>query len=140
MKFIETYQVTPEGKMPEESKLRFVEFLKKNAGKWIEHSATTDRKRTRPQDKYFFGVMLPYIVNHRRELGYWEDVKQWYDFFVSEGYFGYKEFNGKLIPKHLSEATIIDFIEAKDKIQMMFAKEGCIIPDPEQKEFLETKE
>ncbi|MBK7380619.1 MAG: hypothetical protein IPJ03_16810 [Ignavibacteriales bacterium] len=46
-----------------------------------------------------------------------KDVKQWYDFFVSEGYFGYKEFNGKLVPKHLSEATIIDFIEAKDKIQ-----------------------
>lgn len=132
--------MTKDGKMPIESKQRFVEFLKKNAGKWIEHSATTDRKRTRPQDKYFFGVMLPYIVTYRRGLGYSEDVKQWYDFIVSEGYFGYKEFNGKLVPKHLSEATIIDFIEAKDKIQMMFAKEGCIIPDPEQKEFLETKE
>ena len=139
MKYIETYQITKDGGMPDESRLRFVEFLKKNSGKFVEHSTTTDRKRTRPQDKYFFGVMLPCIVEHRRELGYWEDVKQWYDFFVSEGYFGYKEFNGKLVPKHLSEATIIDFIEAKDKIQMMFAKEGCIIPDPQQKEFLERK-
>jgi hypothetical protein len=49
---------------------------------------------------------------------------------------GFKEFGKEQIPKHTSELSTLEFMTAKEKIQLFFAEKGLIIPDPDQKEFL----
>ena len=133
MKITQTYQITPEGEIPPEVARNIRDFHLKNKSRFVTSIFDTDKKKTNPQTRYWFGAVLKYINEYSRDLGNDTDIKQWYDYYVAKGIFGYKEFNGELVPKSLRDATVIDFQEAKEKIQREWAGRGLIIPDPPAK-------
>lgn len=133
MKITQTYQITPEGEIPPEVAKNIRDFHLRNKSRFVTSIFDTDKKKTNPQTRYWFGAVLKYINEYSRDLGNDTDIKQWYDYYVAKGIFGYKEFNGELVPKSLRDATVIDFQEAKEKIQREWAGRGLIIPDPPAK-------
>ena len=133
MKITQTYQITPEGEIPPEVAKNIRDFHLRNKSRFVTSIFDTDKKKTNPQTRYWFGAVLKYINEYSRDLGNDTDIKQWYDYYVAKGIFGYKEFNGELVPKSLRDATVIDFQEAKEKIQREWAGHGLVIPDPPAK-------
>ena len=133
MKITQTYQITPEGEIPADVAKNIREFHLKNKNRFVTSTFDTDKKKTNPQVRYWFGVVLEYINEYSKDLGNDTTAKLWYDYYVAKGIFGYKEFNGELVPKSLSEATVVDFQEAKEKIQREWAGRGLVIPDPPAK-------
>lgn len=94
-------------------------------------------KRTNPQNRYWWGVMLKLVTDYMNEQGYELTEQDWHDYYVNKGYFGYKDILGVQVPRGSSEATTLEFNEVIDKIQKEWALRGLIIPDPNQTEFLE---
>lgn len=130
MKLVQTYKITPDGEIPIQELKNIREFHLKNKNRFVTSTFSTDKPKTTPQTRYWFGVVLKYITEFYNDLGNDTNIKQWYDYYVTKGIFGYKEFNGELVPKSLSEALIVDFQEAKEKIQRDWAARGLYIPDP----------
>ncbi|OGU84379.1 MAG: hypothetical protein A2W11_03730 [Ignavibacteria bacterium RBG_16_35_7] len=100
-------------------------------------------KRSNQQNKYLWSVVWNKIVDFIFDLTGKRFVPQdIHDNYVKLGYFGYKEspvdVNIK-IPKGSSEATTIEFMEAVSRIQMEWAEKGLVIPDPNQKDFINDK-
>jgi len=95
------------------------------------------KKRSTEQNAYLHGVILPKIREFFLGMGYDYSIVDIKDWLKSRGFFGYREFGKELIPNHTSGLTTLEFMAAKEKIQQYFAEKGCIIPDPDQKEFLE---
>jgi hypothetical protein len=93
-------------------------------------------KRTNPQNRYWWGVMLKLITDYMNEQGYELTEQDWHDYYVNKGYFGYKDILGLQVPRGSSEATTLEFNEVFDKIQKEWALRGLVIPDPNQEEFL----
>ena len=97
------------------------------------------KKRSTEQNAYLHGVVLVKIKNFFAEMGYdysEVDIKDW---LKARGFFGYKHFGKELIPCHTAELSTLDFMAAIEKIQRFFAEKGCVIPDPQQEEFLDDK-
>lgn len=95
------------------------------------------KKRSTEQNAYLHGVILPLIRDFFLDKGYdysTEDIKDW---LKARGFFGFKSFGKEQIPCHTSELSTIDFMVAIEKIQRFFAEKGLVIPDPNQKEFLD---
>lgn len=94
-------------------------------------------KRSNQQNKFWHGVVLPLSNEFSREDGTEYANWEWHEYFISKGYFGYKEINGEQIPKRSSDATTQEFNEAIKRVQQFWALKGRIIPDPNQTEFLD---
>lgn len=138
MKFIGTYRVTPEGKMPEESKLRFVSFLKKNANKLIEHRATNERKRTTLQNSWFHKI-VSMITGFKRELAkdagdelYYQISEERVKLEIKEKYLGWEEVGGQKRLRHTSNLNTIQMNELWEALQVEYAPLGLYLPDPNQ--------
>lgn len=95
------------------------------------------KKRSTEQNAYLHGVVLPKIREFFLEMGYDYSIVDIKDWLKSRGFFGYREFGKELIPNHTSGLTTLEFMAAKEKIQQYFAEKGCVIPDPQQTEFLD---
>ena len=93
-------------------------------------------KRSNPQNRYWWGVMLKHIQEFMNELGHDHSVQDWHDYYVNKGYFGYKDIMNIRVPKGSSESTTLEFNEAVEKIRREWAERGLAIPDPNQEEFL----
>lgn len=116
----------------------FWEMLKTYEGKRIDITITRHtEKRTTPQNKYYWGVIIKLIRNFSLEKGYDFTEDDWHEYIISKGYFGYKDsINGRRA-KRSHEATTIEFNEAIEKLQRDWAIKGLILPDPNQSDFLE---
>jgi hypothetical protein len=93
-------------------------------------------RRTNPQNRFYWGVLLPMIANYARELG--EDVtkEEWHEYYVQKGYFGWeaKIINGEEVrlPRRSPEALTIDFNEVFQRLQREWAQRGLYLPDPNE--------
>lgn len=99
-------------------------------------------RRTNPQNKYWWGCVLPLIVNYLEETeGLVYSSEEIHEYYIQKGYFGYKKIliHGEEteIPKRSSESTTLEFSNAKERLQLEWAERNLIIPDPNQKDFLE---
>lgn len=141
MKYIETYQITKDGGMPDESRARFVEFLKKNSGKFVEHSTTTDRKRTSLQNRWFHKVVT-IITEFKREIAkdngdeeYFKISEDRTKLEIKEQYLGWEEVGGQKRLRHTSNLSTLQMNELWEGLQIEYAPQGLYIPNPN--EFLE---
>jgi len=119
---------------------RFDELSKQALDNLPDGDYTLEKKKKRrstEQNAYLHGVMLPKIREFFLNMGYDYSVVDIKDWLKSRGFFGYKEFGKELIPNHTSGLTTLEFMAAKEKIQQYFAEKGCVIPDPNQEDFLE---
>jgi hypothetical protein len=105
----------------------------------IEVKRHTER-RTNPQNSYLWGVMLKMIADYAEGLGYDFKEEDWYAYYVSKGYFGWKEMLGERVPKGSSESDKFEFNQAKEKLQREWAERGLSIPDPQEKDYRAGKE
>jgi hypothetical protein len=105
----------------------------------IEVKKHTNR-RTNPQNAYLWGIVLRLITDYAEASGYEFKEEDWYDYYVSKGYFGYKEVFGDRVPKGSSESDTFEFNQAKEKIQREWAERGLVIPDPNEKDYRLGKE
>jgi hypothetical protein len=94
-------------------------------------------KRTNPQNRYWWGVVLKLITDYMNEQGYELREQDWHDYYVNNGYFGYKQVAGFQVPRGSSDANTLVFNEVIDRIQKEWSLRGLIIPDPNQTEFLD---
>ena len=97
-------------------------------------------KSSTPQKRYFFGVVFKHISEFMGAHGVTIDAEQLYEHYKYRGYFGYCEVLDEPIPQGLSKCTTQQANEAKERIQQEWAEKNLIIPDPNQKDFLETTE
>lgn len=118
----------------------FRENLKYFEGKKVDiivRNHTT--KRSIPQNKFWQGVVLDLSEKFSFDKGDPYSRNEWHEYYISKGFFGYKEMNGEQIPKRSSEATTLDFNNAIDLVQKFWAVNGYVIPDPNQEDFLDEK-
>jgi hypothetical protein len=92
-------------------------------------------RRSNPQNAYLWGVVLPMIAEYAASYGEEFKEEDWYDYYVSKGYFGWKEMFGSKLPKGSSEADTFEFNQAIAKIQREWAERGLVIPDPNEKDY-----
>lgn len=95
-------------------------------------------KSSNPQKRYFFGVVFRMISDYMSSYGETHSYEEIYDYYKNKGYFGYMKMFDEPVPQGLSRCTTQQASEAKDRIQMEWAERGLVIPDPSQKEFLDT--
>ena len=119
---------------------RFDELSKQALDNLPDGEYTLEKKKKRrstEQNAYLHGVILPKIREFFLDMGYDYSIVDIKDWLKSREFFGYREFGKELIPNHTSGLTTLEFMAAKEKIQQYFAEKNCIIPDPNQEDFLE---
>lgn len=122
----------------------YAEITKREFSKWEGERVDVviskeSSKRSIAQNNYWHGVLVAYIRDFFRELGYDVDSQDVHE-YLKQHYLGYKlvEIDGKTlkVPNSSRDLTKEKFIEVKERIQRDFAFRGLVIPDPNQKNFL----
>lgn len=112
------------------------DWIRNNPGRNIKLSIELKRKkRTTPQNAYYWGAIIPLITQAMNDLGNEFDEDTAHDFLKKE--FNYKEIesNGHniRIPVSTTKLTTVEFNEYIEKIQQFAATVlGIVIPDPNQ--------
>lgn len=101
-------------------------------------------KRSDKQNAWYYGVAIPCVINHIKETTgetySKEDIHDWHLSKVVRPKIETKEmFNQTIViykTKRTSDMTTVEFTDFKEAIQMYWAERECIVPDPNQEEFI----
>lgn len=131
-----TALINDKGKLDAQNSIRISSFLKKNSDYVVTINFRVDKNRTNPQNKYYWGVVVPYITLALKEFGNETNNNLTHEFLKSE--FNKKDIcildEVKTIVGSTADLTTTEFIEYIEKC-CRFASEylNISIPPPPEK-------
>lgn len=127
-----------DGKMTRPAYLQIKEFIAKNEGKHIEINLKKARsKRSDQQNKYMWGVVIPYLQDGFKNIGYQLSKDEVHQFIKSKfnliEIVNEKTGEAVAVPLSTTELTKTEFGEYLEKI-FQFSAEflGVVIPSPNE--------
>ena len=128
------YTGVTRGKLAHQSQFEYL--LKKFEGKRVKVILDNPSRRSIEQNSYYFGVVLKKLVEHFDNQYSLDEVHE----ICKYKFLGYdlKEIDNENIPimKTTRNLSTTDFMGYLNDIKQWAATLGCIIPDPNQEEFI----
>ena len=124
---------------------QFYENCKFFEGKKVDITVELHKKkRSDLQNSYYWGVVLPKVRSHLcKKLNQELSIKDVHH-IVKKYFIGSRKVNltdrVEEIPISTTTLSTLEFVEFTDRIKTHFAEDGLIIPDPDQKDFLDNEE
>ena len=119
-------------------------------GKYELSIAKYKKKRSDCQNAYYWSVVIPMVAKHltnklRKEGKIKPDETVSTDdthYMMKKYFIGCKKVNlidrVEEIPLSTTTLSTLEFVEFTDRIKIHFSKDGLVIPDPDQKDFLDN--
>ena len=139
-----TYTVNEKGKIPEPQATMMRDFHIKMIGKQLNTKSTNERPRSTVQNSWFHKINQ-LISDFRRAQAKDEGDEFYYKInaetnkiWIKENFLGYVEINGERHLRKTSTLKTFEMNELWENLQIHFAPLGLVIPDPDQKDFLDN--
>jgi DNA gyrase inhibitor GyrI len=136
----EFFSVIKGGSLSQNVRIAIKQVLEKLEGKSVKVNIELDNpKRSTPQNRYYWGVVIPYMQQGLKGIGYHFDQQKAHE-FIKENTVTCLEMVAhpetgevKKLIKSTTDLSVPEFIEWMEEIKLLAAEFlGVIIPDPNE--------